>query len=57
MITNLCHQLDQNHFIQARKDLRIHQIMDFKLHKTHRKLQLFLYRFRYLRQLLLILTV
>ena len=38
MISDLCHQLDQDHFIQTRKDFRIHQVTDLQLHKPLRQL-------------------
>ena len=44
MISDLCHQLDQDHFIQTRKDFRIHQITDLQLHKPLRQIQFILHR-------------
>ena len=51
MISDLCHQLDQDHFIQTRKDFRIHQVTDLQLHKPLRKLQFIFHRLCNLYQL------
>ena len=51
MISDLCHQLDQDHFIQTRKDFRIHQITDLQLHEPLRQLQFIFHRLCNLYQL------
>ena len=40
VVTDLRHQFDQDHFIQAREYLRIHYVANFQLHESLRKLQL-----------------